>query len=164
MFKGLPRLYESNLLSVLLYDSEPLKHFNYDLKKRAFYTWIEDTFSMIVLWKLPKFTKRCKLPNKIFPCNEPVSLGIKLFINIIKLSMAAGYLVCQIPSKLRNYYFLIALWEEIEKKVGVEAGFVLEVDFELVENLLGLAEFVEEVNELFLLSLVHRFMFVTLFV
>jgi hypothetical protein len=78
--------------------------------------------------------------------------------------MAAGYPVCQIPSKLRNDYFLIALWKEIEKKVGVEARFVLEIDFELVENLLGLAEFVEEVNELFLLSLVHSFMFVTLFV
>ena len=119
---------------------------------------------MIVLRKLPKFTKRCKLLNKIFPGNEPVSHEIKLFINIIKLSMAAGNPVCQIPSKLRNDYFLIALREEIEEKIGVEAGFVLEVNFELVENLLGLTEFIEEVNELFLLSLVHRFIFLTLFV
>lgn len=64
---------------------------------------------MIVLWEIPKFIKRCKLPNKIFPGNEPIPLGVKLFINLIELPMIAGYPVSQVPSELGNDYFLIAL-------------------------------------------------------
>jgi hypothetical protein len=76
--------------------------------------WINDTFSMIVLRKIPKFTKRCKLSYKILPGNESIPLGVKLFINLVELPVTAGYSVSQVRSELGNDYFLITLWEKVE--------------------------------------------------
>lgn len=87
MFEGLPRLYEGNLFSTLFDDSEPFKQLNDNLKKGALNMGIKETLSMAKVGNSFEIIKGCKLTNKILPGDEAISLGIKLLVNFIELSM-----------------------------------------------------------------------------
>ncbi len=110
MLKRLPRLNTYNFSSTLLDDSEPFEQLNNYFEKRCFNLGIENPFKMIERRWLLKLFKRRQLANKICPRNEPVSFGIKLLVNLVKLPVTTRNSVSKIPSELRNDNFVIALW------------------------------------------------------
>ena len=110
MLKRLPRLNTYNFSSTLLDNSEPFQQLNNYFEKRCFNLGIENPLKMVERRWLLKLIKRRQLTNKICPRNEPVSFGIELLVNLVKLPVTTRNSVSKIPSKLRNHNFLIALW------------------------------------------------------
>jgi hypothetical protein len=108
MLKSLPGLNESNLSSTLLDDSEPFQQLNDYFEERGFNLRIKNSLSMVVLRFLVKFIERRKLTNKIISRYEAVSFGIELFINFVKLPVAAGNSLIKVSSELRDDDFPIA--------------------------------------------------------
>ena len=110
MSEGLPWLNVDDLFSGFFDDSESFEELDDDFQKRTLYLRVENSLSVSVVWRFIELVEWRQLSDEVISGNESVSFGVELLKDLIQLSMAAGYSVCEVPSELSDDDLLISLW------------------------------------------------------